>query len=63
MTDLWAICPACLTVGDIDKFDCFGADDGCVFCNHCDREFRAPNIIPQSEEAAKKKEGQLTLDF
>ena len=57
---LWAICPACLTVGDVDAFDSIGADDGCVFCTHCGNEFHAPNIIPQPEDKPEDHT-QLTL--
>jgi hypothetical protein len=47
-------------VGDVDAFDAIGADDGCVFCNHCDYEFHAPNVTPQPEDRPEDPK-QLTL--
>jgi hypothetical protein len=39
-TDIMVECPVCGHKDNIDEFDCLGADEGCVFCNHCQTEIR-----------------------
>lgn len=31
-------CPYCGAIASLQNYDCMGADDGCIFCNQCNKE-------------------------
>ena len=39
-TEPYVQCPHCDFIGELDAFDCLGADEGNLFCNECNNEFR-----------------------
>lgn len=41
-------CPQCGFTDDLDGFDCFGADDGNLFCNRCYTEFTPREAVPMT---------------
>ena len=33
-------CPKCNNIDNINRYDCLGADEDCVFCNQCNAELQ-----------------------
>lgn len=55
-------CPYCSNKDELGQFDVLGADDGNLFCNHCNREFATvaspldtPLFDNRPQDAARKE--------